>query len=190
MLDMGFVKDITEIMNLLPKERQTLLFSATMDSKVEGIAMQFLSNPLKISVKTAATAQNVEQNVIRASGKAQKLNVLQDLLRQDAFSKVLIFGRTKYGVEELSNALIDAGFNAGAIHGDKRQSQREQVLRNFKANKISILIATDVAARGIDVKDITHVINFDQPGSYEDYVHRIGRTGRAGKKGIALTFVD
>lgn len=190
MLDMGFVKDITEIMNLLPKQRQTLLFSATMDSKVESIAMQFLNNPLKISVKTAATAQNVEQNIIRASGKAQKLNVLTDLLRKEAFAKVLVFGRTKYGVEELSVSLINSGFSAGAIHGDKRQSQREQVLRNFKTNKINILIATDVAARGIDVKDITHVINFDQPATYDDYIHRVGRTGRAGKKGIALTFVD
>ena len=190
MLDMGFVKEITEIMHLLPEEKQTLLFSATLDQKVEGIAMQFLKNPLKISVKTSSTSQNVEQNIIRASGKAQKLAVLQDLLRKENFNKVLIFGRTKYGVEELSISLINAGFNAGSIHGDKRQSQREQVLRNFKSDKINILIATDVAARGIDVKDISHVINFDQPGTYEDYVHRIGRTGRAGKKGIALTFVD
>jgi superfamily II DNA/RNA helicase len=190
MLDMGFVKEITELMSFLPKERQTLLFSATLDVKVEGIAMRFMKNPTKISVKTGATSQNVDQNVVRASGKGQKMNVLQELLSKREFAKVLVFGRTKFGVEEISVTLQKNGFNADAIHGDKRQSQREAVLRKFKANQISILCATDVAARGIDVKDITHVINFDQPATYEDYIHRIGRTGRAGKSGIALTFVD
>jgi superfamily II DNA/RNA helicase len=190
MLDMGFVKEITELMSFLPKEKQTLLFSATLDIKVEGIAMKFMTNPKKISVKTGATSQNVDQNVVRASGKGQKMNVLQELLSKREFSKVLVFGRTKFGVEEISVTLQKNGFNADAIHGDKRQSQRETVLRKFKANQISILCATDVAARGIDVKDITHVINFDQPATYEDYIHRIGRTGRAGKSGVALTFVD
>ncbi len=190
MLDMGFVKEITELMSFLPRERQTLLFSATIDPKVEGIAFQFMNNPQKVSVKNGSTSQNVEQNVIRASGKFSKMAVLNDLLTKEAFRKVLIFGRTKYGVEEISVALQKAGFNAESIHGDKRQNQRETVLRKFKANQINILVATDVAARGIDVKDITHVINFDQPDSYEAYVHRIGRTGRAGKQGFALTFVD
>lgn len=190
MLDMGFVKEITELMSFLPKEKQTLLFSATLDAKVEGIAMRFMNNPIKISVKTGASSQNVEQNVVRASGKGQKMNVLQDLLSKKEFAKVLVFGRTKFGVEEISISLQKNGFSADAIHGDKRQSQREAVLKKFKANQISILCATDVAARGIDVKDITHVINFDQPATYEDYIHRIGRTGRAGKSGVALTFVD
>ncbi len=190
MLDMGFVKEITEIMSMLPKEKQTLLFSATMEPKIEQIAMNFMISPIKISVKTGATAQNVEQNVIRASGKANKINTLKDLLRKDEFGKVIIFSRTKHGAEELARELFDSGFKAGSIHGNKSQSQRESALRKFKSNEMNILVATDVAARGIDVKDISHVINFDQPATYEDYIHRIGRTGRAGKKGIALTFVD
>mgnify|MGYP001595374448 CR=1 FL=1 len=191
MLDMGFVKDITLLMNLLPKERHTLLFSATITPPVERIALQFMKNPIKISVKTGATSQNISQNVVRASGKVQKINVLCEMLSNTTeFCKVLVFGRTKHGVEDLSKDLIKAGFKAGSIHGNKRQSQRENILRQFKANHINILIATDVAARGIDVKDVSHVINFDQPASYDDYVHRIGRTGRAGKTGTALTFVD
>jgi|CXWL01.1.fsa_nt_gi superfamily II DNA/RNA helicase len=191
MLDMGFVKDITLLMNLLPKERHTLLFSATITPPVERVALQFMNNPIKISVKTGATSQNVSQNVVRASGKVQKINVLCEMLSNSTeFCKVLIFGRTKHGVEDLSKDLIKAGYKAGSIHGNKRQSQRENILRQFKANQINILIATDVAARGIDVKDVSHVINFDQPATYEDYVHRIGRTGRAGKTGVALTFID
>lgn len=188
MLDMGFVKEITELMGFLSKERQTLLFSATLDQKVEAIARRFLTNPIKISVKNAATSHNVDQNIIRTHGN--KMEVLTDLLRKQEFKKVLVFGRTKFGVEKISVILQKAGFPADAIHGDKRQNQRENVLRKFKANQISILIATDVAARGIDVKDISHVINYDEPGSFEDYTHRVGRTGRAGKTGVAITFVE
>ncbi len=191
MLDMGFINDITTILSFVPKERQTLLFSATIDARVEGIAMRFMNNPVKISVKTGPSSHNVEQNIIRTSGyKDQKMDVLSDLLSKQEFKKVLVFGRTKYGVEEISISLQKRGFSADAIHGNKRQNQRENVLRKFKNDQIKVLVATDVAARGIDVKDITHVINFDQPGSYDDYVHRIGRTGRAGKTGFALTFVD
>jgi len=190
MLDMGFVHEITELLSFLPKEHQTLLFSATIDQKVEEIAIKFMTNPVKISVKTNAGSLNVEQNVIRASGKQGKIAVLNDLLTKETFRKVLIFGRTKYGVEEIAVSLQRSGFNADSIHGDKRQNQRETVLRKFKENQIKILCATDVAARGIDVKDITHVINFDQPATYDDYIHRIGRTGRAGKSGTALTFID
>lgn len=190
MLDMGFVKEITQLLSFLPKERQTLLFSATIDERVEKIGLSFMTNPIKVSAKTGPSAQNVDQNIIRVADKSKKVTVLHDLLRQEAFAKVIIFGRTKHGVEKLSETLIRSGFAAGSIHGNKRQSQRERILREFKENRIKILIATDVAARGIDVKDITHVINFDAPESYEDYVHRIGRTGRAGKTGIALTFVE
>jgi superfamily II DNA/RNA helicase len=190
MLDMGFVHEITELLSFLPERHQTLLFSATIDQKVEGIALNFMCNPVKISVKTNAGSLNVDQNIIRASGKQGKFAVLNDLLVKETFRKVLIFGRTKYGVEEIAISLQKSGFSADSIHGDKRQNQRETVLRKFKENQIRILCATDVAARGIDVKDITHVINFDQPATYEDYIHRIGRTGRAGKSGIALTFVD
>jgi len=191
MLDMGFVKDITMILSLIGKPRQTLLFSATVDDKVESIARNFMVNPVKISVKTGATASNIEQNIIRASGRAAKINALCGLLsKKDEFKKVLIFGRTKYGVEGISKDLVRAGFNVGAIHSNKRQNQRENILRQFRNDQINILIATDVAARGLDIKDITHVINFDQPATYDDYVHRIGRTGRAGNLGYALTFVD
>lgn len=189
MLDMGFIKDITKILSLIPTDHQTLLFSATIDERVEGIARNFMVNPQKVSVKTGATAQNVEQNIVKV-GSGNKINVLQDLLRKPNFTKVIIFGRTKFGVEKLSVALSQSGFATGSIHGNKRQSQRDRVIRDFKTNQISILIATDVAARGLDIKDISHVINYDQPASYEDYVHRIGRTGRAGKTGQALTFVE
>ena len=188
MLDMGFIKEITELMSFLPKERQTLLFSATLDQKVEDIARRFLTNPLKISVKNGPTSHNVDQNIIRTHGN--KMEVLSDLLRKQEFKKVLIFGRTKFGVEKISIPLQKAGFPADAIHGDKRQNQRENVLRRFRADQIRILIATDVAARGIDVKDISHVINYDAPATLDDYTHRIGRTGRAGKMGTALTFVE
>jgi superfamily II DNA/RNA helicase len=190
MLDMGFVKDITEIMSLLPEAKQTLLFSATLDNRIESIAMNFMKSPIKISVKTGATAQNVEQNVIKASGKANKINTLKDLLRKDEFQKVIVFMRTKHSAEEVARELFDSGFKAASIHGNKSQSQRESALRKFRNNEMNVLVATDVAARGIDVKDISHVINFDQPATHEDYIHRIGRTGRAGKKGFALTFVD
>lgn len=191
MLDMGFIKDITLILGLIGKPRQTLLFSATVDDKVESIARNFMVNPIKISVKTGATSCNVEQNVIKASGRTAKINLLCELLRKsDEFKKVLIFGRTKYGVEDIYRDLTHAGFSVGSIHGNKRQNQRENTLRQFRSDQIKILIATDVAARGLDVKDITHVINFDQPATYDDYVHRIGRTGRAGNQGYALTFVD
>jgi ATP-dependent RNA helicase RhlE len=190
MLDMGFVKDITALLSLLPKERQTLLFSATINDRVEKIALDFMKNPEKISIKTNAGAQNVDQNVVHTTDKSNKVSTLRGLLCKAEFKKVLVFSRTKHGAENLSRDLEKSGFSAGAIHGNKRQSQRERVLRQFRTNEIKILIATDVAARGLDVKDITHVINFDQPATYDDYIHRIGRTGRAGKTGIALTFVD
>lgn len=190
MLDMGFVKDITYIMSLLPEKRQTLLFSATIDARVEQIGRQFMVSPIKVSVKTGVTAQNVEQNVIKASGKFDKLNKLKDLLRSEGFERVIVFSRTKFGAEDILHDLMKNGFKVASIHGNKSQSQREAALRKFKSGEVQALIATDVAARGIDVKDVTHVINFDQPGTHEDYIHRIGRTGRAGKKGFALTFVD
>ena len=190
MLDMGFIKDIQTILSFLPPVRQSLLFSATIDNRVEGIARTFMKDPLKVSVKTGNTAQNVKQDIIRASGKEKKIAVLHELLsQQEIYRKVLIFARTKFEVEKLSITLEKSGFAAGSIHGNKRQSQRERVLREFRSSQITILVATDVAARGLDVKDITHVINFDQPATYDDYVHRIGRTGRAGKTGQALTFV-
>lgn len=189
MLDMGFVHEIREIINSLPKERQSLFFSATMTDRVQDIMQGFLTDPVQISVKTQEAATNVEQDIVKIKGRS-KIDVLHDLLITDAFEKVLVFGRTKRGTENLSRSLQDRGFKANAIHGNKSQGQRQRALRQFRENQVNILIATDVVARGLDIEDVTHVINYDLPESYETYIHRIGRTGRANKKGTALTFVD
>jgi ATP-dependent RNA helicase RhlE len=189
MVDIGFFKDIKYIISLLPQKRQSLFFSATVDNRTKEIIQTFVSNPVTVSVKKQDTAENIEQDIIRLFGKS-KIDVLHDLLVQPEFEKVLIFGRTKWGMEKLSRELISRGFRASAIHGNKSQNQRQRVLSDFKNNDLQILIATDVASRGLDIEDITHVINYDAPESYEDYVHRIGRTGRAGKLGVALTFVE
>ena len=143
-----------------------------------------------ISVKTQDTAKNVDQDVVRIDNGKGKIDVLHDLLAQPGFNKVLIFGRTKHGVERLYNTLVARGFKAESIHGDKNHSCRQRALKSFKENQIQVLIATDVAARGLDIPNVSHVINYDLPATYEDYVHRIGRTGRADKKGMALTFVE
>lgn len=189
MLDMGFIQDITYIISKLPKPRHSLFFSATIPSSVHTIMHQFLTNPVTISVKIQESSNHVNQDIVKINGKA-KIEVLHDLLIQKGFDKVLLFGRTKWGIEKLFKNLIDRGFKAAAIHGDKRQSQRMRALEAFKRNQVQILLATDIASRGIDVSNVTHVINYDLPESYEDYIHRIGRTGRADKFGTALTFVD
>jgi superfamily II DNA/RNA helicase len=189
MLDMGFVDDITAIMAQIPKTRQTLFFSATINRKIEVLIDTFLNSPVKISVKTQDASTHVEQNIVRAT-RAEKETVLCTLLKQEEFKKVLVFGATQMIVEKLSNTLTAKGFNAGAIHGGKPQFKRQAVMKSFKEDRISILVATDVAARGLDIADITHVINYDQPNNYDDYCHRIGRTGRGNATGFALTFVD
>jgi len=189
MLDMGFIDDIRMILDKIPKNRQTLFFSATVDRKVEGLIDTFLTDPVKISVKTADSSSHVEQNIVRVE-RGRKEDTLCQLLSKEDFQKVLVFGATKRLVEKLSITLVQKGFSAGAIHGDKAQHQRQQVVKLFKENRIKILVATDVAARGLDIADITHVINYDQPNTYDDYVHRIGRTGRGNSKGFALTFVE
>ncbi|MBL7156372.1 MAG: DEAD/DEAH box helicase [Candidatus Pacebacteria bacterium] len=189
MLDMGFIHDVREIISFLPKNRQSLFFSATISKEIKIVMQNFLSDPITVSVKTGVTPQNVDQNIVRIRGK-DKVDVLHDLLIKKEFSKVLVFGRTKWGVNKLEKNLVDRGFKAVAIHSNKSQRQRLRALKMLKNNQVQVLLATDVASRGIDIKDITHVINYDAPGTYNDYVHRIGRTGRAGKKGIALTFVD
>ena len=190
MLDMGFVDDMRFIMSKMAPNRQTLLFSATITSEIDRLIKEFLTNPENISVKTGDTARNVEQNIIRVPRGADKVDHLHELLAKKEFSKVLIFGRTKHGVEKLSKDLIKRGFKAESIHGDKNQSKRQRALKNFRDNQSQILVATDVAARGLDIPNVTHVINFDIPANYEDYIHRIGRTGRADQTGIALTFVS
>ena len=189
MLDMGFINDMRFVMAGMPKERQTLFFSATLSRDIDNLIYEFLHQPVKISVKTRDTAKNVEQDVVRIDGR-DKMEVLHNLLMHSEFSKVLIFGRTKHGVERLSQTLSRRGFRSESIHGNKTQSSRQKALNLFKNSHIQILVATDVAARGLDIADVSHVINYDLPATYDDYVHRIGRTGRADKRGKALTFLD
>ncbi|MGB4762810.1 MAG: DEAD/DEAH box helicase [Candidatus Saccharimonas sp.] len=190
MLDMGFVNDIRAVVAAIPTTRQTLFFSATITPEIQKLTEQFLRNPEVVSVRTADTSERVDQDVVHASGKEDKLEKLVELLGQDDLEKVLLFGETKYGVQRLSDNLVRQGFTSVAIHGNKSQSQRQRALRDFKDGKARILVATDVAARGLDIPNVSHVINFDQPATYEDYVHRIGRTGRGTATGKALTFVD
>lgn len=189
MVDIGFIHDIKYIVSLLPKERQSLFFSATVSPQVNTIIQSFLRNPITISVKVQETAEHIEQEIIRVKDKNKKIETLNSILRKDEFKKVLIFGRTKWGVERLSKTLQQNGFSAASIHGNKSQNQRLKVLTQFKQNQLQVLVATDIAARGLDIVDVSHVINFDEPSTYTDYVHRIGRTGRAQKAGKALTFV-
>lgn len=190
MLDMGFINDMKFMMAQMPKDRHTLFFSATLSPEIEALIKDFLKNPVSISVKTSDTSKNVDQDVVKVARGENKLDILHTMLIQPDFSKVLIFGRTKHGVEKLTNLLKDRGFKAESIHGDKNQSARQRALKTFKENNTQILVATDVAARGLDISGVSHVINFDLPATYEDYVHRIGRTGRAGKKGKAFTFIE
>lgn len=189
MLDMGFIHDMRYMLALMPKERHTLFFSATLSPEIAVLIKDFLREPVMVSVKTQDTSKNVEQDVVRVKEGEDKLEVLHDLLNQPEFRKVLIFGRTKHGVEKLSVALNKKGFKAQSIHGDKNQGQRQRALDTFKKGMAQILVATDVAARGLDIAGVSHVINYDLPETYDDYVHRIGRTGRGGNKGKALTFV-
>jgi superfamily II DNA/RNA helicase len=189
MLDMGFIRDIRFLIAELPTERQSLCFSATITPEIKTLLGEMLKDPVTVSVRTGETSEHVEQNVVKASSKEEKLAKLEDMLRQPDFDKVIVFGQTKHGVQRLADNLSKAGIKAEAIHGNKSQGQRQRALDAFKKNHVQVLVATDVAARGLDIPNVSHVINFDQPNSYEDYVHRIGRTGRGGKRGHALTFV-
>ncbi len=190
MLDMGFVNDMRAILGKMKKQRQSYFFSATMDPKVRSLISEFSHDAVTVSVKTGDTSDNVEQSVVQYKSLEEKMEKLQEILKSSEGNKVLIFDETKRGVERLSKSLAMRGFKTESIHGDKSQGQRQRALLNFKRNKARIMIATDVAARGIDVPDITHVINYATPQSYADYVHRIGRAGRAGRTGQAMTFVD
>ena len=189
MLDMGFINDIKYMVAKMPPVRHTLFFSATMSPEIKVLIKDFLKEPVMISVKTAETSSQVDQDIIRVPYGKNKIEILRDLLIKPEFNKVLIFGRTKHGVERLAKELKLLGFKAESLHGDKTQGQREKALKMFKENHSNILVATDVAARGLDIVDVSHVINFEVPSTYDDYVHRIGRTGRGGKKGKALTFI-
>jgi ATP-dependent RNA helicase RhlE len=189
MLDMGFIKNIKHIIGKLPAKRHSLFFSATMPHELKAVMNSFLRNPISVSVQTRQSAANVNQDIIRVGAQA-KIEVLHDTLIKPGFKKVIIFVRTKRAADKLKKALTERGFAVAVIHGDKSQSQRNTALSLFKNDRVKILVATDVVARGIDIDDISHVINYDLPQTYEDYIHRIGRTGRADKVGQALTFVD
>jgi len=190
MLDMGFVQDMRQILSQLSQPRQSFFFSATVDSRVSNLIQEFSNDPVTISVKTGITTDSVEQNIVKYSTHSQKIDKLHDLLISKEISKALVFDDTQRSVEKLSKELQTRGFLADAIHGGKSQGQRQRALSKFKSSEVNILVATDVAARGIDVSDISHVINYSTPQTFDDYIHRIGRAGRAGKTGYALTFIE
>ena len=190
MLDMGFIHDIRKIVAKLPTNRQTLMFSATMPRAIADLAAQMLRDPVKVAVTPmATTADRIDQRLIRVD-RAAKPGVLVDVLRDKAIDRALIFTRTKHGADKVVRGLVRAGIAAEAIHGNKSQGQRERVLAAFRKGAIRTLVATDIAARGIDVDGISHVVNFDLPDVPETYVHRIGRTARAGAEGIAISLCE
>jgi len=190
MLDMGFIDEIRKMLGEMPKKRQSLFFSATMPPKIKELTKQFLIDPITVKVCSEGASENVDQDIVRFVGRQVKFDKLKDLLIKADLKKVLIFSETKRDVERLTEGLIRDGFKADSIHGDRKHNQRQKALAKFKEGEVQILVATDVAARGLDIKDITHVINFTVPQTYDDYIHRIGRTGRENKKGFALTFVE
>jgi len=188
MLDMGFINDVKKIVKLTPKNRQTLLFSATMPIAIRELAEMFLKDPAKVEVSpVSSTAENVEQRVYFVE-KTEKRNLLYHLIKNENLSNVLVFSRTKHGADNVVKALRKKDIPAEAIHGDKSQNARQRVLDAFKNKEVGVLVATDIAARGIDIDQLPFVINFDLPNIPETYVHRIGRTGRAGNGGIAISF--
>jgi len=188
MLDMGFVNDVKKILKKVPEKRQTLFFSATMPSDIRKFAQSILNNPKEINVTpVSSTAQTVQQSVYFVE-KDEKLNLLVSILEDQSIKRSLIFSRTKHGADKLVRKLTKAGISAAAIHGNKSQNARQKALDDFKKSTIRILIATDIAARGIDIDELPHVINYELPNVPETYVHRIGRTGRAGSLGVAVSF--
>jgi ATP-dependent RNA helicase RhlE len=190
MLDMGFIHDIKKVVAMVPKDRQTLFFSATMPQEITRLADQMLRDPAKVSVAPqASTAERVDQRVI-LTDRAAKQALLAEMIKSESTDRVLVFTRTKHGADKVVRGLEKSGIRAEAIHGNKSQPQRERVLAAFRDGSLKTLVATDIAARGIDVDGVSHVFNFDMPNIAESYVHRIGRTARAGAEGIAISFVD
>ena len=190
MLDMGFIDDMRFILSKMRRERHTLFFSATMGKEIQRLIGDFLTSPVVISVKRHDAPLSIHQDVIRIPYGKDKFEVLAELLQDREFSRVLVFGRTKFGVEKLAKALSRRHIHTESIHGNKTHGARIRALEAFKKGRVSVLVATDVAARGLDIPAVSHVINYDLPSTYEDYIHRIGRTGRADMKGKALTFVQ
>ncbi len=190
MLDMGFIHDVRKVIARLPQKRQTLFFSATMPPEIAGLADNILVNPVKVEVTpVSSTAQTISQSLYYVE-KADKKNLLFHILKDNSIERVLVFARTKHGSDKIVKDLVRQGITAEAIHGNKSQNARQRALTNFKAATTRVLVATDIAARGIDIDELTHVINYELPNVPETYVHRIGRTGRAGANGIALSFCD
>ena len=190
MLDMGFIHDVRKTIALLPVNRQTLFFSATMPPEITRLSSSILTNPVRVEVTpVSSTAENVDQHIYLVE-KNDKRQLLIHLLKDNVIHNALVFTRTKHGADKIARELYRANIKADAIHGNKTQSARQKALTNFKEGKIRVLVATDIAARGIDVEDLSHVINFELPNVPETYVHRIGRTGRAGQSGSALSFCD
>ncbi len=189
MLDMGFLKDIHKILQQTKQDKHLLFFSATMDKNIEQVAFTLLTDPVSVSVVQGTTTDNVEQDVVMYGVNDDRLKMLFDMLNKPEVTKALVFENTKHGVKKMEKILLDKGLNVVAIHGNKNQNQRQKALDLFKSGKVNILLATNVAARGLDIPQVSHVFNFSLPQSREDYIHRIGRTGRAGKTGFAFTFV-
>lgn len=190
MLDMGFIHDIKKVIALLPKQRQSLFFSATMHPKIVALSKQILGNPERVTVQPEqTTAERVEQSIYFVT-KGNKIKLLIHLLEVNEMDSVLVFSRTKHGANKIVKLLLREGFQSAAIHGNKSQTARELALNNFKKGDLKILVATDIAARGIDIDELSFVVNYDLPNVPESYVHRIGRTGRAGSSGIAISFCD
>lgn len=190
MLDMGFIHDIKKIMALLPKQRQTLMFSATFSPEIRQLAKGIINNPVEIDVAPRNSTVETISQVVYPVDKARKADLLSHLITKENWFQVLVFSRTKHGADKLVKRLLRDNIHAAAIHGNKSQAQRTKALDGFKKNKIQVLVATDIAARGIDIDQLSHVINFDLPNVPEDYVHRIGRTGRAGASGQAISLVS
>ncbi|MDH5382482.1 MAG: DEAD/DEAH box helicase, partial [Cyclobacteriaceae bacterium] len=189
MLDMGFSKDVEFLTSGMVNIDQTLLFSATIDPKQKMLIQKIMSNPVEVKVSSGTiAADHITQEVVRVS-REQKLGKLIDLINDVTFEKVIVFAETKINVSKIAQNLKRSGVAVDEIHGDKTQGYRQNALRNFKSGRTQVLVATDVAARGLDISNVTHVINYEIPRDYETYIHRIGRTGRAGKTGMAFTFV-
>lgn len=190
MLDMGFIHDIRKILKLIPTQRQTLFFSATMPPEIEKLANAMLTAPVKVAVTPVSSTVETIQQQVYFVGKKEKKELLLNLLQTKPMDSVLIFTRTKHGADKLAKVLNQHAIGAAAIHGNKSQNARQKALKNFKEHTTKVLIATDIAARGIDVDQLSHVLNYDLPNIPETYVHRIGRTGRAGHEGVALSFCE
>ncbi|MEO9484562.1 MAG: DEAD/DEAH box helicase [Ekhidna sp.] len=191
MLDMGFVKAIQKLVSGMHNRKQTMLFSATLDSSQEKLIKQITETAIRVNVSGGTqSSDNVDQNIIRVKHNENKFDVLFDLVNESAFEKVLLFAETKRGVDKLSKQLKNSGIKSDVIHGDKSQNYRSRAIELFKSGRTKILVATDVAARGIDIKGVTHVINYQLPQTMDSYIHRIGRTGRAEATGVAYTFVN